>query len=68
MVTDTEITHALDCLSEMSSLCAADVSGCQGAGLAGGGGGAANSASCACSAMPETLQLLQPLAVTWRHG
>ncbi|XP_061911972.1 bombesin receptor-activated protein C6orf89 homolog isoform X1 [Entelurus aequoreus] len=42
--------------------------GCGCLGLAGGGGGAAHGASCSCSTLPETLQLLQLVAQPRRHG
>lgn len=49
-------------------LCCVCVSGCRRVGLAGGGRGAADGSSSACSTLSETLQLLQPVADTWRHG
>ncbi|XP_077385601.1 bombesin receptor-activated protein C6orf89 homolog isoform X1 [Festucalex cinctus] len=39
-----------------------------GPGLAGGGRGSSHRASCSRSALPQTLQLLQPVAQRRRHG
>ena len=52
----------------LESLAVFCVSGRGRVGLAGGGRGAADSSSSARSTLPETLQLLQPVADAWRHG